>query len=127
MKAWGRRIGYGIILWALLYAAAIPLLPLAQNSEAAFKATIFCIASIVGGIFVTLYFSSVERDFLKEAITLAITWIIVNWALDVVALLPFTHQTIPQYFFEIGIEYLGMLGTILPVGYLLDQKTQTKR
>ena len=31
----------------------------------------------------------------------------VNWLLDFVALLPFTKQTVPRYFMEIGLRYIA--------------------
>ncbi len=126
-KAIVRRIGYGVVLWALLYAAAIPLLPLAKSDVAAFKAAMATLGTLVGGAFSGYYFLGIERDYLREAIVTAVTWMIVNWLLDVVALLPFTHQSVPQYFSEIGIEYLGMLGPLIAIGYVLEKKLGSSR
>jgi len=117
-----RRIVFGAGLWAILYAAAIPLLPLAASDEMAFKAVMAMLGSLIGAGFSGYYFLSVEGDYLREAIYTAITWMVVNWLLDIVALLPFTHQTLPQYFMEIGIEYLGMPGVLIAIGYLLQKK-----
>ncbi|MBI5264774.1 MAG: hypothetical protein HY852_23510 [Bradyrhizobium sp.] len=114
------------MLWAILFVAAIPLLPLQATNLAAFKAVMAMLGSLVGGAFAGYYFLSIERDYLREAIVTAVTWIVVNWLLDVVALLPFTHQTLPQYFMEIGIEYLGMFGPVIAIGYLLEKKAAGK-
>jgi len=76
---------------------------------------------LVGCAFSAYYFLGVEGGYLREGIVTATTWIIVNWGLDVIALLPFTHQTLPQYFMEIGIEYLGMFGPLTAIGYLLER------
>lgn len=122
MRATGRRLGFAIVLWAILYVAAVPLLPLQASDLAAFKAAMAMLGSLLGGAFAGFYFLSIERDYLREAIVTAITWIVVNWLLDVVALLPFTKQSLPQYFMEIGIEYLGMLGPVIAIGYLLEKK-----
>jgi len=55
-------------------------------------------------------------------VLLATTWAVLNWAFDLVALLPFTHQTLPQYFLEIGIEYLASCAYVIAVGVLLKAK-----
>ena len=125
MKEWAKRIGFGIILWAVTYAASIPLLPLSQSDPQAFKSLVIAVSTILSSIITVIYFRSIASKYFREAILVAITWVIVNWALDFVALLPFTHQTLPQYFLEIGLAYIGFMAPILAVGYLLDRKNNT--
>lgn len=124
MKTWGIRIGLGIVLWAVLFAASIPLLGLNTSDPLAFKAIMACLGSLIGGIAAAVYFLSVHEHYLREAIITAITWMVVNWLLDYVALLPFTHETVPQYFMHIGVEYIGMFGSLVAIGYLLQRKLQ---
>lgn len=126
MKLWLKRIGYGVGLWAVLYAAAIPLLSLNTADPIAFKATMAFLGSSIGAITAALYFLSVERDFLRESIQTAVVWMVVNWLLDYVALLPFTGETLSQYFMHIGIEYLGMFGVLVAIGYVLEKKIRTE-
>jgi hypothetical protein len=38
-----------------------------------------------------------KRDYLREGISLAAVWIVLNWLLDFLALLPFTKRTLPRY------------------------------
>lgn len=122
MKIWLKRVGYGIGLWAVLYAASIPLLGLNASDPIAFKATMAFLGSLVGAVAAGLYFLSIERDFLRESIITALVWMVTNWALDYLALLPFTGETVPQYFMHIGIEYLGMFGVLVAIGYVLEKK-----
>lgn len=127
MKPTLKRIGYGVILWAVPYGASIPLLSVMESAPMTFKALMVFIASIVGAVLAVYYFLSVEKNYLREAVVLACTWLVVNWVLDVVALLPFSHQTLPQYFMEIGIEYIGMMALIIGIGYLLEKKCSFKK
>jgi hypothetical protein len=122
MKTWGRRFGYGIALWGILYVAAIPLLGLQTSDPIAFKAVMAGLGSIVGALASGLYMMSIERGYLRESIMTAITWMVSNWVLDVVALLPFTHESVPQYFMHIGVEYLGMFAVLVAIGYVLEKK-----
>ncbi|QQG38130.1 MAG: hypothetical protein HYS26_01075 [Candidatus Kaiserbacteria bacterium] len=123
MKVWVRRVVYAIVLWALLFVAAIPLLPLQTADLAAFKAVMAMLGSLAGAALASHYFLGVQSNYLREGIYTAITWMAVNWLLDLVALLPFTGQSIPQYFLQIGIEYLGMFGILVAIGYVLEKKT----
>lgn len=122
MKAWLRRVGYGAGLWAILYALSIPLLSLNASDPIAFKATMAFLGSFIGACAAGAYFLSVERDFLKESLITALVWMIVNWLLDYVALLPFTGESLPQYFMHIGIEYIGMFGMLIAIGYVLEKR-----
>ena len=125
MKAWSTRIGFGIILWTVTYAASIPLLPLSQSDPSAFKSLVIALSTVLSSIITVVYFQSVPARYLREAGIVAITWVLTNWMLDLVALLPFTHQTLPQYFLEIGLSYIGFMAPIIAVGYLLDKKRNT--
>ena len=122
MKEWGKRIGFGIILWAVAYAASIPLLPLAQTDPSAFKSLVISVASVLSSIITVVYFLGIRANYLRESFVVAAVWLVVNWVLDFVALLPFTHQTLPQYFLEIGLSYIGFMAPIIAIGYLLEKK-----
>jgi hypothetical protein len=119
---WLKRVGYGVILWAIPFAAAIPMLPLQRSEPLVFKAMEVSIAMLTVSLLLYFYFRRIEKQFLREAVLAAATWTIVNWALDVVALLPFTHQSLTQYFLEIGIEYAASAVLVIAVGALLDRK-----
>lgn len=118
-----KRLGYGLALWAVTYAVAIPLLPVQKADPIAFKAIVMSIALVVSSVVIVLYFKTVMKDYFSESIKVAVTWTLLNWILDIVALLPFTHQSLPTYFFQIGIEYAAGAAPILAVGYLLQHKS----
>ena len=122
MQKWVRRIGSGVILWVVPYGAAVAMLGYHEHYPFGFKAAEVSIATVTMAVLVVWYFRGVARDFLREAVLLAATWAVLNWALDLVALLPFTHQTLPQYFLEIGIEYLASCAYVIAVGVLLQAK-----
>ena len=50
-----------------------------------------------------------------------------NWALDFVALLPFSGHSIPRYFVEIGARYLAMVAPLVAIGYVLEHKLRENR
>jgi len=119
-----KRLGFGGILWLVPYVTAIPLMPLIQSDPTFFKTIMIVVGTLVGGLLAVLYFLDVEKDFLKEGILLAVVWIVVNWLLDFVALLPFTKQSVPRYFMEIGLRYIAMVAPTVSLGYVLGRKLE---
>ncbi len=117
-----KKIGYGVVLWVIPYVTAIPLLPLMRSDLLFFKAIMVVEGLIIGAILAVLYFLRVQKDFLREGIVLGMTWMILNWILDYVALLPFTKMSLARYFMEIGIEYIGMISLTVAIGYVLHSK-----
>ena len=127
MKSSLRRVGFGVILWGVPYVAAIPMLALNKSDPLTFKAMEVSIASLTMAVLLIAYFSKVSGRYLREAVLLAVTLVVVNWLLDFVGLLPFTHQTLPQYFSQIGIEYAASGLLVVAFGYVLEKKTGQKR
>lgn len=117
-----KRIGYGLILWVIPYVTAIPLVGLMQSDLIFFKTIMIVVGGIAAGVLSALYFRGVTSRFLREGVITSVVWILVNWALDVVALLPFSGHTIPRYFIEIGARYLAIVAPLAAIGYVLEQR-----
>ncbi|MBU1617362.1 MAG: hypothetical protein KKF06_06305, partial [Candidatus Margulisbacteria bacterium] len=77
-----RKIGYGLIVWAVPYISAIPLLGLMESDQIFFKTLMIVIGGITSAVCIVLYFNKVEKDYLKEGIWLGIIWLVVNWLMD---------------------------------------------
>ena len=120
------RLVYGAILWLIPYVTAIPLMPLIQSDNALFKTIMIVEGALVGAALTAHYFQGIERRYLYEGILLAVVWIALNWLLDLLALLPFTKQTLPRYFAEIGLRYLAIAAPALAVGYVLEVKLERR-
>ena len=117
-----RKIGYGFIVWVVPYFSAIPLLGLMESDLIFFKTLMIMVGGIMSAICVVLYFNKAEKDYLKEGIWLGVVWLVVNWLLDFVALLPLSKMPYAQYFREIGLRYLTMPALTIPIGYILSKK-----
>jgi len=117
-----KKLGYGLILWVIPYVTAIPLLGLMQRDLILFKTIMIVEGAFVGTVLTARYFLDVKSDFLREGIVLAVVWIVVNWLLDFVALLPFTELTLPRYFLEIGLRYLAIVAPTVAVGFVLERR-----
>ena len=117
-----RKIGFGIVLWAIPYVTAIPLLGLNESDQLFFKTIMIVEGSIVGAILAAVYFMSVERDFLREGIMLAVVWIVVNWLHDYGGHVYFTDMPLDRYFLEIGLRYIAMAAPTVAIGYVMEKR-----
>lgn len=117
-----KKMGYGLILWVIPYVTAIPLMGLMQTDLIFFKTIMIVEGTIVGGVLSALYFQEVTSRFLREGLITSAVWIVMNWALDFVALLPFSGHSVSRYFIEIGARYLAMAAPLVAIGYVLEHK-----
>lgn len=122
-----KKIGGGIILWAIPYATAIPLLGLNERDQVFFKTIMIIEGSIVGAVLAAIYFTDVQRDYLREGIVLGTVWIGVNWILDYAGLIVLTEMSLDRYFAEIGLRYIAMAAPTVAIGYVLQRRLATQR
>lgn len=121
-----RRVGYGVVTWAVPYVTAVALMGLMVSDRSAFQTIMIVEGAIVGSWLACHYFGQVNTAFLREGVALGATWVVTNWLLDFVALLPFTEMTIWRYFVEIGFRYIGMFATTVVVGYVLWDRIERR-
>ena len=117
MKSMGRRLGAGMIVWAVPYATSLMLLPLIQRDPVFFGTIMIVEGSIVGAVIAIAYFQHVAHPDVHEGVVLGTVWMIENWLLDFVGVVPFTHTTIARYFMEIGLRYVPMIAITAAIGY----------
>jgi uncharacterized membrane protein YpjA len=123
MKSMIRRLGYGLIVWTVPYATSLTLLPLIQRDPIFFGTIMIVEGSIVGTALAIAYFQRGEHRDAREGLVLGAVWMIENWLLDFVGVVPFTHTTIARYFMEIGLRYVPMIAITTAIGYAWRRQT----
>jgi len=118
-----KMIGYGLIIWVIPYVTAIPLMGLMVSDPTFFKTIMIVEGTIVGAICMVAYFRDAKKGVFTESILVGLVWLLVNWGLDYIALLPFSKMPLDRYFLEIGLRYIGMLSPVIAIGYLLEKKS----
>lgn len=85
-----------------------------------FKSIMIVVASITGASLLVLYFRALEKDYLREGITVGLVWFTINILLDLVALVPMSGMSIGDYFAQIGLRYLIIPTMGIAMGYVAD-------
>lgn len=117
MKTLFRQLGYGMIVWAVPYATSLTMLPLIQRDPIFFGTIMIVEGSIVGTALAVAYFEHASHPDTRHGLILGTVWMIENWLLDFVAVVPFTHTTIARYFLNIGLRYVPMIAIAAAIGY----------
>jgi len=82
------------------------------------------VGSVVAVFLLLVYFKSVEKYFVKEGIIVGVVWLVINWVLDIVVLVPMAGWSLSTYFAQIGLRYLVMPIMSIAIGYAIEMKTK---
>jgi hypothetical protein len=115
----------GFLSWFIPFA--VSFLFYKQGGElvvpyATYKSIILLVGIISGCYLPYRYFRLVDHDFIKQGVTVGISWFAINIILDVVILIPIMKTTFANYFMSIGLSYLGIPTISMAMGYLLERK-----
>ena len=116
-----RIILYGIIVWLIPFLVAIPFYSpdvTIQASDQLFKSIMIVTGSIVGAYLLIRLFSDIQEKFIQTGWIIGGIWLIINWFLDAVILLPLNGMDPATYFSQIGLRYLMIPVMSIMGGYI---------
>ncbi|PJZ83580.1 hypothetical protein [Leptospira harrisiae] len=129
MKAIKRNLGFGFLSWFLPFFISIFFFSKEGSLQIdlfLFKTIMIVVGSLSGCFLLFRYFLLVDSSFFKEGIIIGISWLSLNWILDILVLLPMSKMPIDLYFIQIGFRYLSILFFSITLGAILEKKTQSK-
>ncbi len=120
-------LGFGILTWLVPFIVSIffysstgqPLYDIFL-----IKSILLVIASGFGALLLVVYFRSIHNMFLHEGVIIGVSWLIINWVLDILVLLPLSKMTIPVYFAQIGLRYLVIPFMSIAIGFSVEIQVQ---
>jgi len=119
-----KLIGFGILTWLLPFLLSVPF----YSPEGEPLYDIFLIKTILlvfsatfGTFLILIYFRDVHARFIREGALLGGVWLLINWALDAVILLPLSGMDAGTYMAQIGLRYLIIPITAVGIGYAAEQ------
>lgn len=125
MKSIKKTLLYGFLVWLVPFIVAIPLY--SRDGQPLIdifllKSIMIVVGSIMGAIFLILYFKKVTKNYLREGLLVGIIWLAINWILDFIVLVPMAKMDIGTYFAQIGLRYLTIPIFSITIGILLNSK-----
>ena len=120
-----RILLYGMAVWLIPFVLSLPFFGRDGHLRVdlfTFK-TIMLVASYFAGSWLMVRFLEREdHSWIKRGILAGSTWMILNWLMDFLILLPLNGMTVTDYWIQIGLRYAGMPITGFFMGQLLFRK-----
>jgi hypothetical protein len=116
---------YGFLTWLIPFIVAIFFYT--PGGELVidiftFKTIMIIVSSLCATILLVLLFLTIFNNFLKEGIIIGLVWLILNWILDALILLPMNGMDLTTYFSQIGLRYLVIPVTAIGFGFIIEKK-----
>ncbi|MCT8336221.1 hypothetical protein FKB36_01580 [Methanoculleus sp. Afa-1] len=124
-----RLIGFGLLTWLLPFLISIPLYsPEGEPLYDIFliKTVLLVFSTALGTLLILIYFRGIRDGFVREGALLGGLWLLINWALDAVVLLPLSGMAASPYMGQIGLRYLNILIIAIGIGYAAEHAVRGK-
>lgn len=100
----------GLLSWAIPFFAAFPFFSPEGGlivPQPLFKSIMVVVGTVVG---VALLVWMLRRfgASLMVGLVIGLYWLLINWVLDIVVLLPMSGSSLTEWFYDIGIRYLSL-------------------
>lgn len=125
MKKTVRILAFGVLTWLIPFALSFLFFTKEGTmtvSRELFKSIMVVSGIVTGMLFTCLYFKKISGKFCFNGILIGLVWLIMNWGLDILILLPMSKMALPAYFYDIGLGYLSIPVITIGVGCLLAKK-----
>lgn len=145
LRYWLTGTGYGALLWAVPFLISIPFFNRQgelQTDLFLFKGVMAVCGSLTGVSLLVRYLARVHADrvhqmdpgssrggfhFWRFGLFTGILWLLVNWGLDFLILLPMNGQSPQEYMTRIGLGYLAIPICATGIALAMDRVIQRNR
>ncbi|MEQ8352203.1 MAG: hypothetical protein RH862_12010 [Leptospiraceae bacterium] len=97
----------GLAVWAVPFLVSLPFFSKTGQLQIdifAFKTIMILVSSFVGLWILSAVLPAIQSA--QYGMQIGATWMVLNWALDYLILLPLNDMTIQEYLFSTGLRYL---------------------
>jgi hypothetical protein len=126
MKRCSKVVLFGFLVWLIPFIVSFAVFPLKKSMNPLFETIMAVVVTLVGVIFVYLYFKKVELNFFKEGILFGLVLFVMSIVIDLLLFMWGPMKiTFGNYMMDIGLTYL-----IYPIvsggfGLLLEYKNSS--
>ena len=120
-----RLIILGFVTWLVPFLVSFGFYDRAGNLNVAyglFKSAMVVVSAITGMCMLSYHLRFVKNSFVREGFITGISWLLINYILDLIVLVPMSGMSIGQYFLTIGLGYLQIPVICISVGIILQRK-----
>jgi hypothetical protein len=110
---------FGLLSWLVPFAVSVLLYsPAGEPLYDIFlvKSILIVVGGTTGALLLVLYFRRITENYLAEGAVAGTVWLLINWALDLVVLVPMGGMGIADYFAQIGLRYLLIPAIAVAIG-----------
>jgi len=111
----------GCIVWLVPFLIAIPLYSpdgtLLIDGQV-FKSIMIVIGAVTGAFLLVRLYRGISTGFIREGFIIGGLWLLINWILDLIILLPLSGMNPVEYFGQIGLRYLMIPVMSVMAGYI---------
>ncbi|MFH0968699.1 MAG: hypothetical protein V1862_13550 [Methanobacteriota archaeon] len=125
-----RIIGYGILTWLIPFLVSIPFYSregVILIDQTLFKSIMIVTGSVVGAFCIIRYFRDQTSRFARVGCILGFSWLLINWVLDIVILIPLGGYDLSTYFSQIGLRYFIIPVMTIMAGIVADQVNENEK
>jgi hypothetical protein len=120
---------FGFLSWLIPFLASIPFYSTQGGllvDVFLFKSIMIVVGSLVGTVLMVWLFLRIREGYLREGILIGFSWLVINWVMDWLVLLPMSGMDVSTYFSQIGIRYLVIPIIAVSMGFVLERSVATR-
>ncbi|PWR72722.1 hypothetical protein [Methanospirillum lacunae] len=103
-----RILLYGFLTWLIPFLLSIPFYSGGglQIDQQLFKSIMIVAGALTGAALIIHLFSVMTMEYQTAGYVTGVAWLLINWGLDIVILIPLSGLDFISYTFQIGLRYL---------------------
>jgi hypothetical protein len=127
-----RILLYGVLTWLVPFLFSIPFYSSTGAlliDQQLFKSIMIIIGSLTGAVLIVQVFRNTNWNYQTTGYISGFTWLVINWGLDLLILVPMSGLDLPSYVAQIGLRYLLIPVMTIMAGFVAEYagKNQTSR
>jgi hypothetical protein len=91
------------------------------------KSILIVVGGSTGALLLVVYFRRITEEYLFAGAVAGTVWLLINWALDLIVLLPLSGMSIADYFAQIGLRYLLIPVIGIAIGAAVTDAAKQRR
>jgi hypothetical protein len=127
MREIWRIIGYGSLTWLIPFIIALPFYSPGGTiliDSSLFKSIMIIAGASAGAVLIIRLYLKINDQYVLYGFVTGLIWLIINWILDLVILVPMNGLDYSSYFYQIGLRYLMIPVMTVMAGFVAQNAVE---